>query len=301
MVDAAGKDTIIARAEIVNLHPTGQSLMPIGLLDSLNEGQIRNLLTYLLYEPVVREKSQVIQVLAGIKPTPAPSPVNLVLVASKQDHGPDQHDYPAWQKRWHQILAKVPSAQIGDAWEWPSSEQFEKADVLVFYFWNHDWSPARLEQIDRFQARGGGIVLIHSAVIADTNPEALVGRFGLAAQPSRVKYRHTVFDLDLARNKSFTRNLPDSLRFLDEPYWPMIGDVAKVSVLASAKVDGEARPLVWAFENGKGRVFASIPGHYAATLADPLWRVLCLRGIAWAAGRDDGCLLSAVLDDALVK
>jgi type 1 glutamine amidotransferase len=44
--------------------------------------------------------------------------------------------------------------------------------------------------------------------------------------------------------------------------------------------------LVWSFQRGPGRVFASIPGHYSWTLEDPLWRTLVLRGIAWAGHRD---------------
>ncbi|PYJ04253.1 MAG: hypothetical protein DME25_10255 [Verrucomicrobia bacterium] len=35
-------------------------------------------------------------------------------------------------------------------------------------------------------------------------------------------------------------------------------------------------------EQGPGRVFVSIPGHYTWTFDDPLFRLLLLRGIAWA-------------------
>ena len=62
--------------------------------------------------------------------------------------------------------------------------------------------------------------------------------------------------------------------------------VPAVRVLACAKVDGESRPLIWTHEHGQGRIFASVPGHYTRTLNDPLFRVLLLRGIAWAAGDD---------------
>ena len=51
-----------------------------------------------------------------------------------------------------------------------------------------------------------------------------------------------------------------------------------------ADVDGQARPLVWRFQKGKGRVCASVMGHYTWTLEDPLFRVLALRAVAWAAG-----------------
>jgi len=55
-------------------------------------------------------------------------------------------------------------------------------------------------------------------------------------------------------------------------------------------MEGQPRPLVWTFRKGSGRVFASIPGHYTWTFDDPLFRVLALRGVAWAAGESGGRL-----------
>jgi type 1 glutamine amidotransferase len=62
-----------------------------------------------------------------------------------------------------------------------------------------------------------------------------------------------------------------------------VGDPRKVTVLATGVEDGAPRPLFWTLEPGKGRVFVSVPGHFAWTFDDPLYRVLLLRGIAWAA------------------
>jgi type 1 glutamine amidotransferase len=45
--------------------------------------------------------------------------------------------------------------------------------------------------------------------------------------------------------------------------------------------------MLWVKEREKGRVFASIPGHYTWTFDDPLYRVIVLRGIAWAARQGD--------------
>lgn len=170
------------------------------------------------------------------------------------------------------------------AWEWPSDDQFQTADALVFYFWNHNWSAARLAAMDRFQARGGGVVLLHSAVIADKDPEQLAERIGLSAQPGRTGYRHMPFELQLGpTDHLLVRGLPKVVPLLDEPYWPLVGDPGRVNVLGKAEIDGAERPLVWTFERGLGRVFVSIPGHYHWTLNDSIWRILCLRGIAWTA------------------
>ena len=93
------------------------------------------------------------------------------------------------------------------------------------------------------------------------------------------------FELRLVdREHPITRGLPERIELIDEPYWPLIGETNAVHLLASAKVDGESRPLIWTREKGKGRIFASIPGHYTWTLNDPLFRIILLRGIAWAAG-----------------
>ncbi len=294
MVDAEGKEVVVARAEVTSLRPTGLSLMPTGLLEGLKEEQVLNLMTFLTRAPVARTRAEFERFRPATPPPVDGKPMSIVLVASKQDHGPGQHDYPAWQAKWRRLLAGIPGTRVETAWEWPDAAQFAGADVLVFYCWNHDWSEARLAQVDAFQRRGGGMALIHAAVIADQRPEDLALRIGLAAQPGRVGYRHMPFELNFAKDNPLTRGLPASLPFLDEPYWPMVGDVGGVSVLASAEVDGKPRPLVWTTTRGSGRVFASIPGHYAWTLDDPLWRVLALRGIAWAAGRDDGMLMGAM-------
>ena len=213
-------------------------------------------------------------------------PLNIVLVASKQDHGPGQHDYPAWQTKWIALLGQAPGVTATGAWEWPTGQQWAKADVVVLYFWNHNWTPERYRQLDDYQARGGGLVVFHSATIADNDPEKLAERIGLAAQPGPTKYLHTPVILNFVAptNQVITRGF-EQLDLLDEPYWPLFGDTNRIEVLATADVDGQARPLVWRFQNGKGRVFASVMGHYIWTLEDPLFRVLALRGVAWAAGQ----------------
>jgi type 1 glutamine amidotransferase len=70
---------------------------------------------------------------------------------------------------------------------------------------------------------------------------------------------------------------------LDESYWQLVGDEKNIQLLASGVEEGAPRPLLWTREQGKGRVFVSIPGHYTWTFDDPLFRLLILRGICWTA------------------
>jgi len=271
-----GKERIFKHDEISGLRVSSVSLMPAGLLQGLSDHDVRSLLTFLVSAPPSRTAADVEKYLAPVQ-APARAP-KTVLVASKQDHGPGQHDYPAWQKKWCALL------NADTAFDWPSDEQWNTADVMVFYFWNHDWSDTRLAQLDAFQNRGGGIVMFHAACIADKEPEKLAERIGLSAQPNISKYLHTPFQLKFVAPTNHPLALKRiEMPLLDEPYWPLIGDTNRVQVLATGEIEAQARPLIWTFQRNKGRVFVSIPGHYTWTFDDPVFGALVRRAIAWVA------------------
>jgi putative heme-binding domain-containing protein len=290
MVEAGGKERFFLRTDVADLRLGADSLMPAGLLNSLTGQQVVDLLTFLLNAPPSRSKVEVQTALAhpAVPPDPSPPLLRIVLVASKQDHGYGQHDYPAWQKAWHELLAKAPYVTVADAWLWPTEEQFRQAGVLVFYYWNREWNDTKLQQLDEYLARGGGMVVLHSAVIGNPDPPALAERIGLSSWSGKTKYRHTPIDLNIVAptDHPIMRGLPRQIRFVDEPYWPLVGDTNKIDVLATSELDGGTRPIMCTFHKGKGRVFVSIFGHYTWTLDDPFFRAIVLRAIGWAAVAD---------------
>src|SRR5690606_33739512 len=150
--------------------------------------------------------------------------------------------------------------------------------------WNRGWTPAKFDQMDVFLQRGGGMLVFHSSTISDKAPEELARRIGLAAQPVTVKYLHAPMELKFVApaNHPITAGVTE-LRLLDEPYWSMIGETSRSTVLATTEQEGRSWPMIWTFEKGKGRVFGSIPGHYTWTLEDPLFQLITLRALAWAA------------------
>jgi putative heme-binding domain-containing protein len=298
LVGADGKESRWRRTEVAELRPSPVSLMPSGLLDGVSEGEIRDLLTYLLTSAPQRGRADLQAVLkGGSMEVKDQREFRIVLVASQQDHGPGQHDYPAWQKSWHELLSHVANVVVSDAWLWPNEEEFSGADVIVFYYWNHDWNQQKFQQLDKYLARGGGIVTLHSGTIGTPDPEQLALRIGLASDSGKTKYLHTPADLNLAGEHPIVRGLPKRLHFVDEPYWPMIGDTNKVEVLANVELDGGAWPMMWTYQQGLGRTFSSIFGHYTWTLEDPLFRLIIVRGIAWAGGRDVNRLEGALLQN----
>jgi putative heme-binding domain-containing protein len=300
LIGADGKEMFFKRSDIAKMQPSSVSLMPAGLLDAVKENEIRDLLTFLLNAPPIRSDAEISKALDSSIPHSAlrTPHLSLVLVASKQDHGPGQHDYPAWQKTWHALLEQATNVAVSDAWLWPTPEQFQTANVLVFYYWNRDWNAEKFQQLDSFIGRGGGLVILHSATIGDPDPQQLAERIGLASDSHKTKYLHTPIDLRLVApaDHPITRGLPARIHFVDEPYWPMIGDTNKIEILAAVDLEERTWPTMWTFTKGQGRVFASIFGHYTWTLDDPLFRIIVLRGIAWAGGEEVDRLLPLLAD-----
>ncbi len=293
--DAEGKVTEIDRREIETIKPSSVSVMPQDLEKKLTGEQFRDLMTFLLtppphmplesplQAPPLRTPIEVANVLKGAPDSIDHSrALNIVLVAGVKDHGPGEHDYPAWQVAWGQLLASAPNVEVSAAWEFPSEEQLHSADILVF-FQKGKWDDTRAKAMDSYFARGGGAVYIHWAVNGDERVADFSKRIGLASQGGNIRYRHGPLTLNVhSTDHEIMRNI-DTMQLYDESYWLLTGDVRNVTLFATSLEDNQATPQVWAYEQGKGRVFVSIPGHYSWTFDDPIFRILLLRGTAWTA------------------
>lgn len=244
-------------------------------------------------------------------------PLRLVLLDDRKDHGPagnGLHDYPLWQERWALLLGgrtassarqvnlygpPVKHAEstkgagnitVECARGWPTDAQFTTADVIVAYCYLK-WTDARKKQVAAYLARGGGLVLIHSATWTKPKPDPGVG--ALVGIGGFTRFRHGKVRVELTvRSHAICRGLPKTLYLTDETYWPPTPavDTSRVTVLATslekAGKSGRVRPqpLLWTYDAGRGRVFGCVPGHYVWTFDDPWFRLWLLRGIAWAAG-----------------
>ncbi len=295
LADNKGTLTTIDRSQVESTKLSDVSVMPIGLSEKLTEAEMRDLMTFLLTEPPhmpldapldappLRSQAEVAAALAGAPTLPNDlRPLQIVLVAGPKDHGPGEHDYPAWQVQWAQLLAAARNVNVSIAWEFPSKEQLASADVLIF-FQKGNWDDDRALQLDRFQSRGGGAVYIHWAVNGNDRVADFSDRIGLASRGGSIRYRHGALKLDLHNaDHPILRNL-STIQLYDESYWLLTGNPEKVILLATSTEDGAEQPQVWTYEKGNGRVFVSIPGHYSWTFDDPFFRILLLRGIAWTA------------------
>ena len=299
-----GRVTRLDRGSIEQLLPSEVSIMPQGIDRELGPQRMKDLMAYLLREPPrmprggslpeppPRSRSEVKMLLRGADPRfdsadgPPPDmrPLNILLVAGPKDHGPGEHDYPAWLEVWSDLIAAAPGVTVDSAMEWPEAEQRRAADVIVFYQRGR-WDEQRASAIDAHLQRGGGLVYIHWAIEGGPQAPDFARRIGLASDRAHTQYRHGPLQLHFAADSRhpIARNF-ESMRLHDESYWALRGDAARLTPIASAVEQGRARPQFWTVERDRGRVFVSIPGHYSWTFDDPLYRILLLRGIAWAAG-----------------
>jgi putative heme-binding domain-containing protein len=294
--DQQGREFRVKRADVEEVHASPLSVMPEGLEKAVGPERMRDLLTFLLMEPLrpallerdgappPRKRAEIEAVLKDSAPPAADArKLRIVLAAGKKDHGPGEHDYPLWQKRLTTLLSLADGVTVETADGWPSAEQWQKADVVVMYSSNPGWKADKGKDLDAFLERGGGLALIHWGVNGGEAADEYAARVGLVWGKG-AKYRHGEQKLDFGGSKHpIARNF-DKLELDDESYWNLTGDATKVDVLATGVEESKPQPLFWTREQGKGRVFVSIPGHFTWTFDDPLYRILLLRGIAWSAG-----------------
>jgi hypothetical protein len=190
VADATGRTWALPKNRLKSIQPTTLSLMPEGLDKALTAPELKDLMTFLLTTPLEpasqeiqgapppRKRAELETVFNSVNVSqksaePPASPFNIVLCAGPKDHGPGEHDYPLWQKRWAKLLALAEEVTISTAWEWPSAAQWQTAQVIVFYSDNPGWNAARASELEAFISRGGGVVFIHWAVDGHQEVEAL--------------------------------------------------------------------------------------------------------------------------------
>ncbi|MGA2173239.1 MAG: ThuA domain-containing protein [Sedimentisphaerales bacterium] len=282
--------------------------------------------------PLPRDRAEVEAVLSkAVSPKGLPD-MNIVLLADVKDHGENEHDYPLWQKRWalllggrnagdnketqvnlfgpalgdyNEITGGGPYAKVETAWEWPSEEQFQTADVIVAFCYLK-WNEQRIKQVESYLSSGKGLVVVHPASWTKPEPSPEVAK--LIGISGYKLYRHGIVDLKItAPEHPICLGLPEKIRFDDEVYWPA-GIQTEIEVLGTSDERGggdsndlKPQTIFWTHSFGKGRVFGCLPGHNNWTFDDPYFRILLLRGIAWAGGQSPYRFDGLVLRGAALK
>jgi putative heme-binding domain-containing protein len=317
VVDGTAVTRQLPRIGLKSVKPSTVSLMPEGLWAGVTDEERRDLMSFLLTTPLepwpvppevqghaapaARRRAEFETSLAstfasrtpltgaagtnrnGPTPEGGPAAMKIVLCAAAKDAGhgaPGFHDYPLWRERWSKLLSLAEGVKVETADRWPDAEQWKTADVVAFYHDNPAWSGDKAAELDVFLTRGGGLVFLHWSMNASRDVQALAARLGRAWGPG-ARFRHGPEELRFQPHE-ITAGF-EHAKLVDESYWNLTGNFEDSSVLATGMEEGEPQPQVWARTQGRGRVFVCIPGHFTWTFDDPLYRVLLLRGLCWAA------------------
>lgn len=254
-------------------------------------------------KPVKRDPAEIERIVGPVGKREPSRDLNIVWVWCADDnfHLEGTHRYAKVMELYvNGLLPRVPRVTAVSARNFPTKEQWEKADLVVCYSWpsrNGKWD---FKLIDEFQKRGGGLMFIHQALARDIGSE-LSQRIGLEQGGSWAwgVLPTPVTLTDAARKSPIFQGFPEKFDLSDEFYWNLRGDPAGVTPLVTAPagpaiaskplsgppriedLDGKEWPVMWTKEVGRSRVFVTAAGHNYFTFEDPYFRIILLRAMAW--------------------
>ena len=162
-----------------------------------------------------------------------------------------------------------------------TTERLEPYDLIVFFYTVGEISDEQKNGVLNAVASGKGFVGWHSAADSFRDcPEwkAFMGGH-LTTHPEYRNYQVSVVD----GNHFITKGM-NEFTVTDEQY--ILDYDPRVNVLCSALWKGEAMPVAWTKQWGKGRVFYLGLGHDPKACQQEVFKKLLIRGALWAAGRD---------------
>lgn len=239
------------------------------------------------------------------------APLRIFLRGGPKTHGPagnGLHDHEVWVKEWQPLLA-TRGARVDGGLQFPSAGQLNDTDVLVMFAANAGTILGEHRaNLERFLKRGGGIVVIHDALVAAQEPHWFKTIVGGAWENKVARYfegENTFFHVN--PEHPVTKGAAN-FRITDEVYWDLHmmpgsqvltvamqpGGRGRADAGAASDI-GRVIPQIWTYENQleggqRYRAYVNLLGHHFSTFSSPHVRALLLRGIAWAGHRDADAL-----------
>jgi hypothetical protein len=226
--------------------------------------------------------------------------VRILWLAGPEDHDGGSHDYIRVKELFVPMLRSIPRITVEEAFLFPTRKEFDQADLLIQYLHFPDLTDVQFAMYQNFVDRGGRVVSIHESCIIRPIERAkkLAGCIGCSWKGNKTskwsKFAHG-HRLHLNTDHPAFAGLPASLQFSDESYWNLLARDGVEVIGAIAPADEKKRTFdsvlelpnvrsdaFWTYSPGKAKVFGTTTGHYTYTFYDPLYRLILLRGIAWA-------------------
>ncbi len=242
-------------------------------------------------------------------------PLNVFIRGGKKTHGPGAHEHERFLGDWTKLLTER-GIQVSGGMEFPTEAELDKTDLLVMYSQEGGEIPAdKRAGLEKFLKRGGGITVIHTAVVPKTKEGAdyLKSIIGGTWVPGTTKWLEGPMSLYYVnRTHPITQEVAN-YDLNDEIYYDFDLDRENITVLAGAYTPNtssarkndqrglpgkgkitvyDIQPQMWTYEKALAggqphRAFVHIPGHMYTNFSQPHFRAVLLRGMAWAAKRSN--------------
>jgi len=221
--------------------------------------------------------------------TATADPLRVFIRGGEKTHGPGAHEHERFLNDWKVLLA-ARGMKADGAKAWPSAAQLAETDVLVMYAQDGaNATDGQKRDLAAFTGRGGGIVVIHTAIVGKDH-EWWKSVVGGAWVHGKTRWREGPMALDYVdpddRRHPISKGAA-SFAMDDEIYYEL--DMSpRVRVLATSDTGDGTPPVqgqMWTYEKDDYRAFVCIPGHLYPTFQRPNVRAILLRGIAWAGKR----------------
>ena len=240
------------------------------------------------------------------------APLRIFLRGGPKTHGPagnGLHDHEVWAGQWQTLLASR-GAKVDSALRFPLPEQLENTDVLVMFAANAGTIlGAQRASLDTFLRRGGGLVVLHDALVTAQEPHWFKTIAGGSWENGVAKYFEGENTIYYVNTEHPITKGASNFTITDEVYWDL-HMMPDAHVLAAsmqpvrpgrgnepppAPQIGRLIPQIWVYQNqlegGRPyRAFVSLLGHHFSTFSSPHVRGVLLRGIAWAGNRNPDSL-----------
>ena len=239
--------------------------------------------------------------------------VRILWLSGPEDHRGGEHDYIRIKELFVPLLKELPRVSVDEAFQFPSQKQFAQADLLIQYLHLPALTPEQFAMYQAFVDRGGAVVSLHESCIMRPleQAEKLADCIGCSwkgnkeSKWGKFDEQHKIF---LNTEHPAFVGLPFTMKFNDESYWNLLArdNVQIIGGIAPATAgehksfkealvnDVDRSQAFWTYTSGEGRVFGTTTGHYTYTFYDPMYRLLLMRGVAWALNEKPGPFMPIV-------
>jgi len=230
---------------------------------------------------------------------------NLLFCWSPADHPHGTHAYEAFANHWAQALNPIPHLNATAVKGFPSEEQWENADLVVFNLTQKSLTKQNYQRIDAHLAKGGSLMVLHQGIVHKKQYHDWAKRIGFAFSWEKgthhSKWGRGPLEISLDTQHPIFAGFPAKVSIEDELYWNFIkGTDGQISTLGATTAPEQSKkssspeepsdrlwPTFWTVQHTQddgtatGRVFGCVIGHYDDVLFSDFLQLVMTRAYSW--------------------